>query len=83
MKNLIKAIETEQKKRLEDFIFNINQVTDIKGLDIWHYNDLLPKGKNVSSYSFDALKAYLITRKEKSIYKAIEREVKPLKMQVL
>jgi len=79
MKNLIRAIETEQKKRLEDFIFEINKITDLKGLDTWHYNDLLPKGKNVSAMSFDVLKAYLIDRKQKAIYKAIEREVSKIK----
>jgi len=84
MKNLIKAIETEQKNRLNDFILAINQVQstdtfDIKGLQTWQYNDLLPKGKNVSNFSFNALKGYLISRKEKSIYKSIEREVSKIK----
>ena len=78
MKNLIKAIEAEQKKRLEDFIFSINEVNEIKGLKTWQYNDLLPKGKDVSKFTFDSLKAYLISRKEKAIYKAIEREVKKI-----
>lgn len=87
MKNLIKAIETDQKKRLEDFIFEINQVPDLKGLDKWQYNDLLPKGKSVANYlkggdivgNYEAVKAYLISRKEKAIYKAIEREVNKVK----
>jgi hypothetical protein len=84
MKNLIKAIEQQEKKRLGDFIFNINQVQstdtfDCKGLQTWQYNDLLPKGKDVSSYSFNALKGYLISRKEKSVYKSIEREVNKVK----
>lgn len=79
MKNLIKAIETEQKKRLEDFIFEINQLTELKQLNTWHYNDLLPKGKDVSNFSFNALKGYLIMRKEKAIYKAIEREANKIK----
>ena len=79
MKNLIKAIEAEQKKRLEDFIFTINQVTDLKGLDTWQYNDLIPKGKNMNAMTFEVLKAYLIDRKQKAIYKAIEREVNKVK----
>lgn len=84
MKNLIKAIEAEQKNRLNDFIVDINQVEsndtfDIKGLQTWQYNDLLPKGKNVSNFSFTDLKGYLISRKEKSIYKSIEREVNKVK----
>jgi len=34
MKNLIKAIETEQKKILEDFILSINQVQSNDTFDI-------------------------------------------------
>lgn len=79
MKKLIKAIEAEQKKRLEDFIFDINQKKELADLQGWHYTDLLPKGKNVSSLSFEALKAYLIDRKQKAIYKAIEREANKVK----
>lgn len=87
MKNLIKAIETEQKNRLEDFIFEINAVTDFKGLDTWKYNDLMPKSKKISLYEMqckvvgglDALKSYLISRKQKAIYKSIEREVNKVK----
>lgn len=76
MKNLIKAIETEQKKRLEDFIFEINHVADENSLrNAWQYADLIPKGKDVRNIPFDALKSYIIKRKEKAIYKAIEREV--------
>lgn len=79
MKNLIKAIEVEQKNRLKDFILAINQTTDLKGLDTWQYRDLLPKGKKVNTMTFAALKAYLIDRKQKSIYKSIEREVNHVK----
>jgi len=75
MKNLVKAIETEQKNRLNDFIFEINQLTEVKQLATWQYNDLLPNGKKMNSFSFQSYKAYLIGRKEKAIYKAIEREV--------
>lgn len=79
MKNLIKAIETEQKNRLNDFILSINQLTELKQLDTWYYNELLPKGKKVDNFSFNALKGYLILRKEKAIYKYIEREVNKIK----
>ncbi|PPE32567.1 hypothetical protein, partial [Escherichia coli] len=48
-------------------------------LDTWQYNDLLPKGKKVDNFSFNALKGYLIMRKEKATYKAIEREVNKIK----
>ena len=75
MKNLIKAVTNEQKSRLEEFINAINLVPNKEGLNVWLYNDLLPKGKNTNQMTFEALKAYLITRKEKQIYKAIEREV--------
>ncbi len=76
MKNLIKVIEAEQKKRLTDFINSINEVQDLKGLNTWQYNDLLPRGKKVDTLSLSQYKAYLISRKEKATYKAIEREVK-------
>jgi len=79
MKNLIKSIEAKYKSTLNDFIVTINQVEDLKGLNRWQYNDLLPKGKNVSAFSFDALKAYIIDRKQKATYKAIEREVNKIK----
>lgn len=69
-------MKQNKKKRLNDFITSINELTERKQLDTWQYNDLLPKGKNVSNYSFESLKDYLIGRKEKSTYKAIEREVK-------
>jgi len=78
MKNLIKAIETEQKNRLENFIHEINQCNELTDLNKWQYTDLLPKGKDVSNFSFNALKGYLIMRKEKAVYKSIEREVKKI-----
>ena len=76
MKNLIKAIETEQKNRLNEFIVSINKIDDLKSLNVWLYNDLLPKGKSMSYFNSlqDAI-TYLIARKQKAIYKAIEREV--------
>ena len=87
MKNLIKAIEAEQKQKLDNFISEINKTTELKQLDTWMYNELMPKGKTISNYlkggdiagNYDAVKAYLIKRKEKSIYKAIEREVNHIK----
>lgn len=79
MKNLITAITTQERQRLEDFILAINEVQDIKGLNTWQYNDLLPKGKNMDSFGLDGYKAYLIGRKEKNINKAIERQVNKIK----
>jgi|GEM_PF-1883752 len=79
MKNLIKAVTTKERQRLEDFILEVNQVQDVKGLNTWRFNDLLPKGKNMSSFSFDGYKAYLIARKEKAVNKSIEREVNKIK----
>lgn len=76
MKNLIKAVETDQKNRLNDFINEVNKFENIEELQTnWIFNQLIPKGKNISSYSIETLKAYLIKRKEKSIYKIIERQV--------
>lgn len=68
MKKLIKAITTEQKNRLQDFI---NEVNDIRPYSSW--GDLIPKSKDVSGLSLTELKAYLITRKEKATYKEIEK----------
>ena len=84
MKHLIKAIETEQKGCLNEFVLAIDKLKTFKELDCWHYNNLMPKGKSISSYEMqskivgglDALKSYLIKRKEKAVYKSIEREVK-------
>lgn len=78
MKNLIKAVTNEKRNRLEQFIFAINQLAHKSQLDIWMYNDLLPKGKDTSNMSFETLKAYIIGRKEKQINKSIEREVKKI-----
>jgi hypothetical protein len=75
MTNLVNATKAKNKKRIEDFIFEINKVQDLKGLDTWQFNELLPKGKKVLNMTFTELKAYLIGRKEKEVYKSIEREV--------
>lgn len=79
MKNLIKAITTEKRKRLEDFIFEINKVNDRKGLEAWNYRELLPKGKDTTKMTIKEWKAYLIARKEKEVNKSIEREVNKVK----
>jgi hypothetical protein len=75
MKNLIKAVETQEKNRLNDFINEVNQVESIEQLKNWRFNDLLPKGKNMASFTLTTYKAYLISRKEKQTYKNIERQV--------
>ncbi len=79
MKNLINAITAQNKKRLEDFINEINLVPTKEGLKTWQYNDLIPKGKDTANMSFEGLKSYLITRKEKQVYKSIEREAARIK----
>jgi len=78
MKNLIKAIETEQKNRLDNFILEVNAIENLQDLKKWQYDDLLPKGKNMTAFTLVAYKAYLIDRKQKSVYKSIEREVKKI-----
>lgn len=78
MTNLIKAVETQEKNRLTDFINAINELSSLEQLNTWQYNDLLPKGKKVDNFSFNALKGYLIMRKEKATYKEIERKVKKI-----
>ena len=75
MKNLIKAVETEQKNRLNDFINEINQINDLNQLQTnWRFNELIPKGKKINHYSIESLRAYLINRKQKSIYKIIKKQ---------
>lgn len=76
MKNLIKAVTNEEKQRLENFILEINKVESLECLKGWKYTDLIPRGKNLSNFNLNSLRAYLIGRKEKAIYKEIEREVK-------
>jgi hypothetical protein len=75
VKNLIKAVTNEEKQRLENFIFEINKVESLEGLTGWKYTDLIPRGKNLSNFNLNSLRAYLIGRKEKAIYKEIERQV--------
>lgn len=81
MNQLIKAIQSEQKKTLENFIIGINEVTEVKTLSAkyGYYSDLLPRGKKVDKMSITELRAYLIDRKQKAVYKAIEREVNRVK----
>lgn len=79
MKQLINAITAENRKRLEQFINDINLIESKEGLDTWHYRELLPRGKDVSKMTLDGLRAYLIGRKEKQINKIIEREVAGIK----
>jgi len=78
MKNLIKAIETEQKNRLDNFILEVNAIENLQDLKKWQYDDLLPKGKNMAAFTLVAYKAYLIDRKQKAVYKSIERDVKKI-----
>lgn len=79
MKNLIKAVTTEKRKRLEDFIFELTKVNDRKGLEAWNYQELLPRGKDTTKMSIKEWKSYLIARKEKEVNKSIEREVSKIK----
>jgi hypothetical protein len=84
MKNLINAITTEKKNRLNDFIKEINKKsTDFKTLDSWIYTDLLPKSKKLGlmelTMTLKEVKAYLIERKQAKIYKEIEKEVNEIK----
>ena len=75
MKNLVKAIEAKEKTRLNDFITDLEKLEDIKETSGWKYTDLLPKGKKLEGISLEEAKIYLIKRKEKAIYKSIERQV--------
>jgi len=77
MKNLIKAIELQEKTRLNDFIADLEKVNEPNRaeLDRWYYTDLLPKGKKLEGMSLGDAKSYLIKRKEKRVFKSIERQV--------
>ena len=80
MKNLINAITKEKRQSLEDFIGLVNvTVKEVFTQKYGYYSDLIPKGKDISQMSLEALKAYLISRKEKQINKSIEREVNRIK----
>jgi hypothetical protein len=81
MKNLINAITAENRKQLDNFIHGINQVTDkaVLTAKYSHYYYLLPRGKDISKMSLQAMRAYLIQREEKAVNKQIERDVKRIK----
>ena len=69
MNDLLNAIKLEKIQSLNDFIDTINSVEILSGLSSREYTELLPKGKIVSKLSLIELKAYLIGRKEKTVYK--------------
>lgn len=75
---LFKAIKAEQCKRLTDFIDEINAINDVKELNNWRYNELLPKGKDMSGFAIKSYREYLKDRKTKKINAAIEKEAKEL-----
>lgn len=74
MKNLIKAIQKEESKRLNDFIIEINKIKKHEDLNKWIYNDLLPKGKKLAG-TLAENKTYLIERKTKQIDERIKEEL--------
>jgi hypothetical protein len=75
MKNIIKAIEAQEKARLNDFITDLEKINEAQSLDKWFYNELLPKGKSLKESTLQDAKSYLIKRKEKQVFKSIERQV--------
>jgi hypothetical protein len=81
MKQLINAITAEKKDRLNQFITDINEVTELSQLTAkyGYYSYLIPKGKKLDNMSITELRAYLITRKQNATYKAIEKEVSNIK----
>lgn len=78
MQHLIKAIETEKKAELNSFIDSVNKLTKAELINNWRYRDLIPKSKNVSDLSDEQIRAYIIKRKEKKVYKSIETECKEI-----
>jgi hypothetical protein len=75
MRNIIKAIEAKEKARLTDFITDLEKINEVQDLNKWYYTELLPKGKSLKESTLQEAKAYLIKRKEKQVFKSIERQV--------
>lgn len=75
MINIIKAIEAQEKARFNDFITDLEKINEVQSLDKWVYNELLPKGKSLKESTLQDAKSYLIKRKEKQVFKSIERQV--------
>lgn len=74
-KNLANALVKENEQRLRNFVDEIQKVENLEGLKTWFYSDLLPKGKNISKFTFDELKAYLIGRKTKQTDRNIQKDL--------
>lgn len=74
--NLFAAITADEKKRLQQFITDLNEQTDVKKItDAWFYSDLLPAGKKKAVWDIEALKTYLISRKTKATEKEIQKQL--------
>jgi len=72
VKNLIEAVRNESRNRLAEFTSTIN---GLDSFNHWQYEDLLPKGKNISHWDVESQRAYYIKRKEAQLNKALEREI--------
>lgn len=80
MKNLIETTRKNRIQDLETFKKDLNKIKTHKEFNTLFYKNLLPKGKKIESIgTIKETKAYLITRKEKKVYKSIEQEVNEIK----
>lgn len=78
MKKLIKALENEIFQRHEDFKNEVKELKSVKDAqDSWRMRDRAPKGKDLSKFELNDLKAYLIDRDlkrtQKELNKMLER----------
>lgn len=78
--NLTTALKAENAEQLQEFTTGLEKVTDLEGLQIWQYNDLLPKGKNMTGFSFEEYKAYLLKRKTAEQAKKLEKAIQRLEL---
>lgn len=83
MKNLINAIRNEKLTRLEEFKKEINDFKHAELLEqcgrYRRFSSLIPKGKDLTKFTAEELKAYLIEREQKQVYKDIEVKANDVK----
>lgn len=83
MKHLINEIRTDKLTKLEEFKKEINKFKHAELIEQCGkyrlFNSLIPKSKDISKLTLKELKAYLILREEKIVYKSIESKVNDIK----
>lgn len=72
--NILGKIKAENEKSFLDF----NEEIKTAGNELythWRYKNLLPKGKDVSKWDVETLKAYLIKRKAANLAKELDKDI--------